>query len=152
MKIWAFLAGALLFVGCSGAATTAQPTTTGSFGQRSAADLERGKALFERHCVSCHSTTRPKDRSKMVAPPISGVMFHIKERFKNRDEAIAFIVDYIPHPTREKAICPSVRRFGLMPAMNLPKEDLEAIAEHLWENYPPAGFVHPKTGPKMNTP
>ncbi len=152
MKKWAILAGTLLFLGCSGANTSAQPAATGSLHQRSAADLERGKELFERYCVSCHSTTRPKDRSKMVAPAISGVMFHIKERFKNRDEAVAFIVDYVRHPSRDKALCPSVRRFGVMPALNLPEDELRAIAEYLWETYPPAGFQHPKMGRRMMAP
>jgi mono/diheme cytochrome c family protein len=150
MKRLAALTALLVFVGCQN--PNSQPAATGSLHQRSAADLERGKELFERYCVSCHTTTRPKDRSKMVAPAISGVMFHTKERFKNKDQAVAFIVDYVRHPSRDKALCPSVRRFGVMPALNLPEDELRAIAEYLWETYPPAGFQHPKMGRKMMAP
>jgi len=103
---------------------------------------QKGKELFERHCVMCHSLTRPKDPKNMVAPAIAGVMFHVKERYPNKEDAVRFIVDYVRSPSHDKALCPSVKRFGLMPPINLPKEDLEAIASYLFDNFPPEGFKH----------
>ena len=105
-----------------------------------------GKTLFEQNCASCHITTKPtpEQRKNMVAPPIAGVMWHVKERFKTKDEAVRFIVDYVQNPSQEKALCPSVRRFGLMPKLSLPKETLQKIADYIYDTYPPKGFVHPK--------
>ncbi|NPA04330.1 MAG: cytochrome c [Epsilonproteobacteria bacterium] len=103
---------------------------------------KRGEQLFKQHCVMCHSLSRPEDRSKMVAPTIAGVMFHIKEKYPNKEDAVRFIVDYVRSPSYDKAVCPSVQRFGLMPPLNLPQEDLEAIASYLYDNFPPEGFKH----------
>ncbi len=109
----------------------------------------RAKSLFERNCAVCHITTKPKDRSKLVAPPIAGVMWHVKQHYPNRAEAIRFIVDYVQNPSHAKALCPSVKRFGLMPPLKLPKEDLEAIAAYIYDNYPPRGFKHRPMGKGM---
>ncbi len=104
----------------------------------------QGKELFQRHCTMCHITSKPKDRSKLVAPPIMGVMWHVKERYPKKGDAVRFIVDYVRSPSHDKALCPSVKRFGLMPPLHLPKKDLEAIASYIYDNFPPKGFQHPK--------
>ncbi len=107
-----------------------------------------GRHLFEQNCKACHIDTKPTPamRSKLKAPPIMGVMWHVKQEFKSKDEAIAFITEYIANPTAKKAICPSIKRFGLMPALALPKEDRRKIAEYLYDTFPPKGFKHPKMG------
>ncbi len=127
---------ALLLTGC-GAQNTQKPTLLKS-------SNDKGKELFQRHCAMCHKTSKPKDRSKLVAPPIMGVMWHVKERYPKKGDAVRFIVDYVRSPSHDKALCPSVKRFGLMPPLHLPKKDLEAIASYIYDNFPPKGFQHPK--------
>ena len=106
---------------------------------------QSGEALFDEKCSVCHIKTRPTPemRSSFVAPPIMGVMMHVKEAFPgNRDGAIAFIKDYVVNPSAEKALCPSIRRFGMMPSQKdmVTDAELAAIAEYIYDNYPPKSF------------
>jgi len=74
-------------------------------------------------------------------------MWHIKQDFDTKANAIDFIVDYAKHPDAKKAICPSIRRFGVMPsglASHLSDDQLRLIAEYWYDNYPPADYRHPK--------
>ena len=107
-----------------------------------------GKALFEQKCAFCHITTKPtpQQRSQMAAPPAPGVMFHVKEKYPNKSDAVAFIVDYAHNPSKEKALCPSIKRFGIMPSLKgaVTKEELKAIASYMFDTFPPAGYKHPK--------
>ncbi|WP_187648392.1 c-type cytochrome [Nitrosophilus labii] len=108
-----------------------------------------GKKLFEEKCMSCHIATIPtiKQKRSMVAPPIMGVMFHVKENYSNKEDAVNFIIDYVMNPSLKKAVCMpgSIRRFGLMPSMKdtVTKDELKAIAKYIYDNYPPKGFMHP---------
>jgi mono/diheme cytochrome c family protein len=108
-----------------------------------------GKALFEQNCAACHITRQPQtqeERMALKAPPAAGVMWHIKEAFPNKEKAIAFAVSYAKHPDADKAICPSIRRFGVMPdvAGGLSDKELEAIVTYWYDHFPPASYQHPK--------
>ena len=102
------------------------------------------KALFQQKCAVCHMQTKPtpKQRSQMVAPPVLGVMFHVKKRYPNRADAVAFIVDYAHNPSKKKALCPSIKRFGVMPSQKgaVTKDELKAIASYMFDRFPPADF------------
>lgn len=106
-----------------------------------------GEALFDEKCAVCHIKTRPtpETRSSLVAPPIMGVMMHVKEAFPgNREGALAFIKAYVVNPSAEKAVCPSIRRFGMMPSLKgaVTDAELDAIAGYVYAVYPPKDF-HP---------
>lgn len=47
------------------------------------------KSLFEQRYMVCHIASKPtpKQRSKMVAPPAMGVMYHVKQKCKSKEEA-----------------------------------------------------------------
>ena len=79
----------------------------------------------------------------MLAPPIMGVMKHVKEARPDRADAVAFVVDYIFDPRRDKAVCQpqAIERFGMMPSQkgNLSREEAHAIAEYLYDNFGPMG-------------
>ena len=107
---------------------------------------ESAQVLFEKRCNICHMTTMPTDAEfkTLVAPAIMGVMRHIKMEFGNKKEAVDFIVDYTLNPSKDKAICMprKLKKFGLMPSQkeNVTKEELRAIAEYIYDTYPPANF------------
>lgn len=102
---------------------------------------EKGSILFEEKCAACHMKQRPsfEAMNTMIAPPIMGVMSHVKDAKTTKPEAVKFIVDYIFEPTPLKALCikQSIERFGLMPSQkgNLTKEEATMIAGYLYENY-----------------
>jgi mono/diheme cytochrome c family protein len=97
---------------------------------------DSAQELFVQKCAICHVLKMPTDHSKMVAPPARGVMFHMGEAFKSKEEIKKHIVDFVLEPTKEKAICKSVKRFGLMPSQkgNISKEELSKVADWMIEN------------------
>ncbi|MBN2824573.1 MAG: cytochrome c [Campylobacterales bacterium] len=107
---------------------------------------EVAQTLFKAKCASCHQISRPDDISTLIAPPIMGVMNHVKMEYSTKKEAVAFMVDYILNPSKEKAVCipRSIQRFGLMPSQkgNVTQEELTTIANYLYDNFPKRGFKH----------
>jgi len=101
-------------------------------------------SLFDAKCAMCHAKTRPSDMSTLVAPPIMGVMNHVKMTYGNKQDAVNFIVDYVLAPNKSKSLCmpQKIQRFGLMPSQkgNVTPAELETIASWLYDNYPPRGF------------
>ncbi|NPA66070.1 MAG: cytochrome c [Epsilonproteobacteria bacterium] len=102
------------------------------------------EALFDAKCSMCHVKTRPQDMSKLVAPPIMGVMRHVKMQYSSKKDAVAFIADYVLAPNQSKAVCmpQKIKKFGLMPSQkgNVTKAEVEQIASWLYDNFPPKGF------------
>ncbi|WP_428738615.1 c-type cytochrome [Sulfurimonas sp.] len=108
---------------------------------------QSAEELFNEKCVICHTAVKPtaEARSSFIAPPVMGVMFHVKEAFGgDKQKVIAFIKDYVLEPSEKKAKClpKSIKRFGLMPSQkgNVTEEELEKIAEYMYENFPQRGF------------
>ena len=103
-----------------------------------------GASLFEAKCAACHQTTRPSNMSTLVAPPVMGVMRHVKMRYGTKEDAVAFITSYALHPEASKAVCKpqKIKRFGLMPSQkgNVSKEELQTIASWMYDNFPPKDF------------
>jgi len=104
----------------------------------------KGEVLFTQKCASCHSTTRPKDMSTVIAPALVGVMHHLKMTHPDKSKSVAFIKDYALNPSEDKAICmpEKIKRFGLMPSQkgNVTEEELEVIANWMFDNFPPKDF------------
>lgn len=111
----------------------------------SASSDYNAEALFDAKCGICHSKTMPKDMNSMIAPALSGVMKHIKMAYPNKEDAVEFMVDYIQYPSKNKAICQQskIAQFGLMPSVKgvASEDELEAIAEWMFDNFPAKGFV-----------
>ena len=116
---------------------------------------QNGEEIFNAKCSACHSTTRPADMSKVIAPALMGVMRHLKMDYPDKAEAVAFIKDYAINPSKEKAICmpKKIERFGLMPSQkgNITDKELEVVAKWMFDNFPPKDFRGMRGGkPKMN--
>lgn len=95
-----------------------------------------GQELFESKCTSCHGLKPPTtkdERMAIVAPPIGNILYHLNHDFKSPEEIKKHIVEFTLNPTKEKAICPSVRRFGVMPSQkeNVTESEINLIAEFL---------------------
>jgi len=108
------------------------------------ASQNEGASLFDAKCVMCHMKTVPTDRATMIAPPINGVMRHVKMSYPAKEDSIKFIVDYVQNPSKEKAVCmkQKVAHFGLMPSQkgNVTPQEIESIASWLFVTYPKMGF------------
>jgi len=105
-----------------------------------AAGEKSGEELFMANCTACHVTTHPADESKLKAPPVSGAVRHVKIKHETKEKAVAFMVDYIQNPDKDKAACEpdSIVKFGLMPSLKgaVSPADLEKIASYIYDTYP----------------
>jgi cytochrome c len=103
-----------------------------------------GKELFTQKCAVCHTLGKPADMSTVVAPVLNGVMRHLKMTHSEKSAGVAFIKDYAMNPSESKALCmpEKIKRFGLMPSQkgNVTPEELEVIANWMFDNYPQQGF------------
>ena len=97
----------------------------------------KAQELFNSKCALCHKV-EVKDKNSLIAPPINHVMKHVKITFKDKKEAITFIQKYAINPEPKKTICPSIDIFGVMPSQKgtVNKQELEKIANYLYENFP----------------
>ncbi len=111
----------------------------------SAAAAPTAEQLFDTKCAVCHIKTRPADKSALIAPPVMGVMRHVKEHYGDKATAVAFISDYVMNPQRSKAVCMprSIKRFGLMPSQKgaVTEAEVQQIAGWMYDNYPPQGMT-----------
>ncbi len=98
-----------------------------------------GADLFKTKCAACHVTSRPADISTLVAPPLMGVMRHVKMTYGTKDAAVKFITEYALHPDESKAVCMAdkIKRFGLMPSQkgNVTEAELKTIASWMYDNF-----------------
>ena len=98
--------------------------------------LDNGEELFMQKCAVCHVMQRPQSRADMVAPPAKGLMFHMTKDIGSDEKILAHIKSFTINPTKDKAICRSVRRFGLMPSQkdNITDAELDTVAHWMIEN------------------
>ena len=125
-----------------------------SYEETTKIEISEGETLFKAKCSACHVTKKPEDMSTLIAPPIMGVMMHVKKgvtgenETEKRENAIAFIVDYVQNPSAEKSLLEphAIERFKLMPSQkeNVTAEEIEIIANYLYDNFPPKGMNHKK--------
>ena len=102
----------------------------------SALFANNAEELFLNKCAVCHVMEIPQDRSQMIAPPAKGIMFHMTEEIGSDEDILAHIKSFTINPTKDKAICRSVRRFGLMPSQkeNITQEELAIVAKWMIKN------------------
>jgi len=114
--------------------------TTSSFAE------EKGEKLFMDKCVACHVMQIPEDKSTMAGPPARGIMFHMNEAFTTKEKIQEHIEGFVLNPTMEKAICNSVKRFGLMPSQKgiISEDELKVVAKWMVENLHMSKAEHDK--------
>ena len=98
----------------------------------SAATAESGSMLFEDNCASCHmGDERGTDR---VAPPAFAMKQHYLVEHPDRDAFVKAVVDWLKAPSQEKSLMPgAIRKFDLMPALELEDSEVKAIAEFVYD-------------------
>ncbi|BBG65639.1 hypothetical protein NNO_0936 [Hydrogenimonas sp.] len=97
--------------------------------------------LMQKRCAVCHMTSNPTAEKvkHMVAPPMWGVVRHLKREIGSKDEFVAFVSDYIMNPSEGKIRFnrEAFERFGLMPSMkgSISEKEAKEIAEYLYSIY-----------------
>ena len=94
------------------------------------AAAERGKAAVK-ICMSCHD----QELDPPQGPPLFGIQKRYSMIYPVKEEFVARMVSFVKEPQLDKAIMRRpVRILGLMPAMNLPEDQLSDIAYFIYEN------------------
>lgn len=87
-------------------------------------------------CLSCHN----QELDPPLAPPLFGVQKRYKMMFPEKVDFVANMVAFVKNPRLDKAIMRRpVNKLGLMPAMDLPEDQLSDIANYIYE----ASFEYP---------
>lgn len=85
-------------------------------------------------CFACHNPKAPS-HEEILAPPFAAVKFRYQMMYKTKEEFAQAVYDYVINPTEEKALMfGAVRRFGVMPALPLPEDQIKAIANYIYDN------------------
>jgi len=111
-----------------------------------------GYQVYQNQCQKCH--VEIMERSEVLkhfktlkAPPMLEVSNRLKENVVIKDEdsdvkrrvIIAFIKDYIEHPSVQYSMCHpmALERFGTMPSLKgkLSEEEKQAVAEWVYDRY-----------------
>ncbi len=97
---------------------------------------KEGYELLKNNCYVCHNP-KAASHDDIIAPPFKAVKMHYSRNFDNKETFVNAIINWVQNPTEEKALMfGAVRRFNVMPKLNLPKEDLKKIATYLYNNEP----------------
>ena len=92
-----------------------------------------GKELMETYCNACH---KPQgDHEGRLAPPMAMVKQHYMTDNITKEEFIKNVTNWVDDPNWDHLkMNGAARRFGIMPKQALPKEDIEQIAEYLFDH------------------
>ncbi|TPE51596.1 cytochrome c [Maribrevibacterium harenarium] len=95
------------------------------------ASESEGAESFQFLCANCHVTSG----QGTIAPPVFGMVDHVKRTYPNREDFVNYVVNWVPSPDASKALMPgAVKKFGLMPALPYDSEQVRQIAEFLYDN------------------
>ncbi|HIP49454.1 MAG TPA: hypothetical protein EYG92_10890 [Lutibacter sp.] len=94
-----------------------------------------GYKLMEQKCFICHFPVPDGSRrDEMIAPPMLRVQEHYKPAYPNKADFVNAIKEWVKNPTEEKIQMPGAsRKFETMPYLPYPDEEVQLIAETLFE-------------------
>lgn len=88
-------------------------------------------ALMVTNCYSCHDPQKPE--GERIAPPMLAVKKHYMEGNPTEEAFVAAMVAFLKKPSADVAKMPgAVKRFGVMPNMMFPEEQVRAIASYVY--------------------
>lgn len=95
------------------------------------AEIARGQAVYQVSCSECHTIQPPP----LTAPPLADIARRYHELFTDREDALQHLIAYTRSPDLANAKLEQrhLDEWGVMPGVNLPENDLHAVARWVWE-------------------
>jgi cytochrome c2 len=91
----------------------------------------QGEKLIEKHCYLCHNQESQEDGR--IGPPMTHVKRHYLDAYPEQSEFTKQLISFVQNPTEDHSIMPgALKKFGLMPKQQFPKEALDQIADYLF--------------------
>lgn len=102
---------------------------------------DRGKVVFDTVCATCHSLNPPM----LKAPPMLMVAGHYVDARSTDEAAMAAMKEWLRGPDSTKSLLPAhaIQRFGLMPPLALPADDIDAVVAYVFAERAKAGNPEP---------
>ncbi|MFD0797283.1 DUF3365 domain-containing protein [Maribacter chungangensis] len=95
-------------------------------------DTNTGKRLLETECYTCHN---PKaDEASMIAPPMFAIKKHYIDENTTKEAFTQDLIRWINDPEAETKMPDAQRRFGKMPYMPYPDDEVAQMAAYLYDN------------------
>lgn len=133
MKYLSFLSILIVFYSCKDSNQAEYITTSENIeGKIQVVKTHPGKKLLETQCYVCHN---PKtSEGNRIAPPMIAIKAHYISGETKKEDFIRDIRSFIDSPSVDKArMRGAVRKFGVMPYQPFKKEDINNIAEYLFD-------------------
>ncbi len=90
-----------------------------------------GKRLAETLCYTCHSPNAEHDTR--LAPPMMAVKKHYIKGTTSQEEFTENLKSWVANPNEADAkMFGAVKRFGVMPKANFNEQDIDQIADYLY--------------------
>ncbi len=125
--------GLLVFsmIGCKDNRYTINMNTADFYGKK--ADPHPGKKLMEMYCYACHDAKTPEENR--LGPPMIAIKMRYIFKDTSKDEFINDIQNWIKNPNEKDAkMFGAVKRFGVMQKLPYPENDIEQIADYIFDN------------------
>ena len=134
MKIVYILAILLVITGCKDAKNSEYTIVDNPANIDVVASNEHpGKKFMETLCYTCHDATTLEEAR--LGPPMAAIKRRYLMEGGTRDEFINEILAWTEKPSLEKAkMRGAVDRFGVMPYLAFPKDNIKQIAEYLYDH------------------
>jgi len=85
--------------------------------------------LIQTNCMSCHKAFEDKEA---IAPSLAEIQDVYIKHFKNKNEAIKNLINFVNNPIPQNAIMKNaIAQYGLMPKLNYNPNDLEDISKFI---------------------
>lgn len=96
-------------------------------------EIEQGKLLYQSYCSSCHGLTGGMNMRQRVAPPIAAVRFHYIDVYPDKTSFVNAVSNWVEKQDKNKSLMyGAIRRFKLMPAISIARQDAEKIARYIY--------------------
>lgn len=90
-----------------------------------------GEQLFNTFCGACHGAQQSMDQR--IAPPAVAIRRHYQMAYADKASFSKAVVSWVKAPDANKTQMPgAIQRYGLMPALPLADEQLQAIGDYLF--------------------
>tara|TARA_R110002050_G_scaffold54057_1_gene122627 strand:+ start:2801 stop:3748 length:948 start_codon:yes stop_codon:yes gene_type:complete len=104
--------------------------------EHTVAQTNKAKQFLKQNCLACHSETARE--SERLAPPFFAIRKHYLKDLPEKEAFEAAMLAFLKDPNEANAkMKGALDKFGLMPKMSFPEEDLKMAIAYLYENDQP---------------
>ncbi len=90
-----------------------------------------GRQIMETECYICHDPGTTEE--SMIAPPMIAIKMHYIDENTTKKQFRDALIKWVNDPEAESKIPAAHKRFGPMPYIPYPDEDIEQIADYLYD-------------------